>query len=98
MVKHIVVWRVMDTPESKLANAQQIKRLLEGMRGRIPGLLQLEVGINFVEDPLASDCVLYSAFADRAALLAYQTHPVHEAVKAAIRELSVERRVVDYDC
>lgn len=98
MVKHIVVWRVKETPASKLANAQEIKRLLEGMRGRIPGLLNLEVGINFVEDPLASDCVLYSEFADRAALLVYQTHPVHEAVKAGIRELSVERRVVDYDC
>jgi quinol monooxygenase YgiN len=98
MVKHIVVWRVKDTPASKLANAQEIKRLLEGMRGRIPGLLMLEVGINFVEDPLASDCVLYSEFADRAALLVYQTHPVHEAVKAGIRALSVERRVVDYDC
>jgi quinol monooxygenase YgiN len=98
MVKHIVVWRVKDTPASKLANAQEIKRLLEGMRGRIPGLLNLEVGINFVEDPLAGDCVLYSEFADRAALLVYQTHPVHEAVKAGIRELSVERRVVDYDC
>jgi quinol monooxygenase YgiN len=98
MVKHIVVWRVKDTPVSKLANAQEIKRLLEGMRGKIPGVLKLEVGINFVEDPLASDCVLYSEFADRAALLAYQTHPVHEAVKAGIRELSVERRVADYDC
>ncbi len=98
MVKHIVVWRVKDTPASKLANAQEIKRLLEGMRGRIPGLLKLEVGVNFVEDPLAGDCVLYSEFTDRAALLVYQTHPVHEAVKAGIRELSVERRVVDYDC
>jgi quinol monooxygenase YgiN len=98
MVKHIVIWRVKDTPVSKLANAQEIKRLLEGMRGRIPGVLKLEVGINFVDDPLAGDCVLYSEFTDRAALLAYQTHPVHEAVKAGIRELSVERRVVDYDC
>jgi quinol monooxygenase YgiN len=98
MVKHIVVWRVKETPVSKLANAQEIKRQLEGMRGRIPGLLRLEAGVNFVDDPLAGDCVLYSEFTDRAALLAYQTHPVHEAVKAGIRELSVERRVVDYDC
>ena len=26
MVKHIVVWRVKDTPASKLANAREIKR------------------------------------------------------------------------
>jgi quinol monooxygenase YgiN len=98
MVKHIVVWRVKDTPTDKHANTLRIKSLLEGMRGKIPGLLKLEVGSNFLDDPLASDCVLYSEFADRAALGGYQTHPVHEAVKPAIRDLTTERRVVDYDC
>jgi Stress responsive A/B Barrel Domain len=41
---------------------------------------------------------LYSEFTDRSALIGYQSHPVHEAVKSAIRELTTERRVVDYDC
>jgi quinol monooxygenase YgiN len=98
MVKHIVVWRVKDAPNGKQANTHEIKRLLESMRGRIPGLITLEVGINFLDDPLASDCLLYSEFTDRPALAGYQTHPVHEAVKPLIRDLSVERRVVDYDC
>ena len=98
MVKHIVAWRVQDAPGSKLANTQEIKRLLEGMRGKIPGMLKVEVGLNYLDDPMASDCVLYSEFADRAALVSYQTHPVHEAVKLVIRELTTERRVVDYDC
>jgi quinol monooxygenase YgiN len=98
MVKHIVAWRVKDSPGSKLANTQDIKRLLEGMRGQIPGMLTLEVGLNYLDDPLASDCVLYSEFTDRSALIGYQSHPVHEAVKSAIRELTTERRVVDYDC
>jgi quinol monooxygenase YgiN len=98
MVKHIVVWRVKDAPGSKLANTQEIKRLLEDMRGKIPGMRHLEVGVNYLDDPLAGDCVLYSEFADRAALIGYQTHPVHEAVKSVIRDLTVERRVVDYDC
>jgi hypothetical protein len=97
VVKHIVFWRVKDSP-GKQANAQEIRRLLEGLRGRIPGLLNLEVGINFLEDAAASDCALYSEFTDRAALAAYQVHPAHEAVKGPIRELTVERRVVDYDC
>lgn len=98
MVKHIVLWRVNASPNGKQANAQEIKRLLEGMRGRIPGLLTLEVGINFLDDPFASDCLLYSEFKDRAALAVYQSHPVHESVKPLIRDLSSERRVVDYDC
>jgi quinol monooxygenase YgiN len=98
MVKHIVVWRVKDAPGSKLANTQEIKHLLESMRGKIPGMLELEVGVNYLEDPFASECALYSTFTDRAALVAYQSHPVHIAVKPAIGALTTERRVVDYDC
>lgn len=98
MVKHIVFWRVKESPNDKAANCREIKRLLEGLRGRIPGLLTVEVGANYLIDAAASDCALYSEFTDRAALVAYQSHPAHEAVKGAIRDLTTERRVVDYDC
>ncbi len=98
MVKHIVVWRVKESGPGKLANAHEIKRLLESMRGKIPGMLALEVGLNYLDDAMASDCALYSEFTDRAALVGYQTHPVHEAVKGTVRDLTTERRVVDYDC
>lgn len=96
MIKHIVVWRLRKEPSLR-ANAERVKSLLEGMAGQIPGLLEIEVGINVLEDANAGDVVLYSEFTDRAALLGYQSHPVHEAVKPAIRELTIERRVVDYD-
>ncbi|MCU0759612.1 MAG: Dabb family protein [Steroidobacteraceae bacterium] len=96
MVKHIVAWRLRKEPSVR-ANAERVKGLLEGMAGRIPGLLRIEVGINFLDDANAADVVLYSEFEDREALLGYQVHPVHEAVKPAIRELTVERRVVDYE-
>ena len=98
MVKHIVVWRVKDTPPGKQANALRVKQLLEGMRGKIPGLLHIECGINFLDNPAASDVVLYSEFPNRAALADYATHPDHEAVKPLIGELTLDRRVVDYDC
>jgi quinol monooxygenase YgiN len=96
MVKHIVAWRLRKEPSVR-ANAERVKSLLEGMAGRIPGLLRIEVGINFLDDANAADVVLYSEFVDREALLGYQVHPVHETVKPAIRELTVERRVVDYE-
>ena len=96
MIKHVVVWRLRKEPSVR-ANAERVKALLEGMAGRIPGLLKVEVGINVVDDANAADVVLYSEFTDPAALLGYQGHPVHEAVKPAIREMTIERRVVDYE-
>jgi len=98
MVKHIVVWRLKDRddPKARLAAAQQCKQALESMVGKIPGLLRVEVGINFLDDANAADVALYTEFTDRAALDGYQTHPVHEAVKPVIRDRASERRVVDW--
>lgn len=95
MVKHIVMWRLRDT-DNKAADAARIKDLLEGLSGRIPGLLRIEVGANFIADPNAADVVLYSEFTDAAALALYQSHPLHLEVVPEVKALAVERRSADY--
>lgn len=95
MVKHIVMWRLRESA-SKAADAETIKSLLEGLSGKIPGLLKIEVGVNFIEDANASDVVLYSEFVDRAALEAYQGHPLHLAVVPEVKARAIERRSADY--
>lgn len=95
-VKHIVVWRLKDQP-SVADNAERAKALLEGLAGRIPGLRHIEVGINFLTDSNAADIVLYSELDDRAALEAYQRHPLHLDVVPHIKAMTTERRSVDYE-
>jgi hypothetical protein len=99
MVKHIVVWKLKDFAEShdKYQNASIVKELLESMRGKIPGLRHIEVGINFTKEENAGDVVLYSELESREALDVYQNHPVHIAVKDFIKNVRSERRVVDYE-
>lgn len=91
MVKHIVLWRLKNK-----ADAARVKQELESMRGKIPGLLGLEVGLNFAEGSPV-DIGLYSEFEDRAALVAYADHPVHVPVKQVVGALVSERWVLDYD-
>jgi hypothetical protein len=98
LVKHIVVWRLKGEGLEKARAAQWAKTLLEGLAGKIPGLIRIEVGVNFLDDANAADLVLYSEFSGRVALAQYQIHPEHVAVAAQVRELAAERRVVDYDC
>lgn len=95
MVKHIVMWRLRDK-NTKDADAARIKALLESLSGRIPGLLKIEVGTNFIEDANAADVVLYSEFRDAAALAEYQVHPLHLEVVPQVKALAVERRSADY--
>ena len=95
MVKHIVMWRLRDK-STKDADAARIKELLESLTGRIPGLLKIEVGVNFIEDANSADVVLYSEFADAVALAGYQVHPLHLEVVPQVKALAVERRSADY--
>ena len=96
VIKHIVAWRLQDGPQ-KAAQAAEIKELLEGLAGKIPGLLHIEVGSNVVPDANASDVVLYSEFIDLTALASYQAHPLHQAVVPKIKALAIERRSIDYE-
>lgn len=95
MIKHIVAWRLND--KDKVADAARIKELLEGLRGQIPGLMHIEVGMNVVPDANAADVVLYSEFTDLEALKTYQAHPLHQAVVLKVKALTIERRSVDYE-
>ncbi len=99
MLKHIVLWKLKDHAlgNDKATNALLIKRELEALRGRIPGLLALEVGLDVVRAETSADVALYTELADRAALDAYQAHPLHKAAGAAFREAISERRAVDYE-
>lgn len=99
MVKHIVMWRLKESAHGhdRRENAILIKEKLEGLSGRIPGLLSIEAGMDFSCTPASYDVVLYSVFSDRSALDGYQVHPEHEAVKAFIVEAAAERVVVDYE-
>jgi len=99
VVKHIVMWRLKEEAEgrSREENALLIKEKLEGLVGQIPGLLAIEVGIDFSATPDSAHIVLYSEFTDRDALAAYHQHPAHQAVAPLVGVARSSRQLVDYE-
>lgn len=99
MIKHIVFWKLKDEANGlgKQENALAIKQKLEALKGKIEGLIDIEVGFDFLQSPESADVVLYSIFKDKAALDFYQQHPLHKEVMPFIGEARSERRVVDYE-
>ena len=98
MIKHIVMWKLKDFSEGagRLENMQKMKSMLEALNGRIPGLLNLEVGFNINTSNTDFDLVLYSEFKDERALETYQNHPEHLIVKEFVGKVREKRAVVDY--
>lgn len=98
VVKHIVMWNVRgDDAALRARNIELLKREFESLRGRIPGLLHLEVGVDDSRIDYACDVVLYSEFDSRDSLAAYATHPEHLRVRQALGDLRVARHQVDYE-
>ena len=96
-IRHIVMWKVNGTTAAeRAAHAERVKGELESMRGRVPGLLTLEVGIDLSGVDYACDVVLCSEFTSQAALDAYADHPEHVRVKRALQDLRASRHQVDY--
>jgi quinol monooxygenase YgiN len=97
LIRHIVMWNVRGvTREEKAAGIERLKRSFDSLRGRIPGLLYLEVGVDTSRVDYACDVVLYSEFESQAALDAYGTHPEHLRVKQELGDLRTARHQVDY--
>ena len=99
MVKHIVFWKLRGdvTGSAREEVLQRIKAGFEALHGRIPGLLRIEIGFDYSKTDDSGDIALYSEFESRAALDGYQAHPLHNALVPLVRDVRIERRVVDYD-
>jgi hypothetical protein len=99
MIKHIVFWKLRDdiTGVEREQLLRQIKSGFEALQGKIPGLLKIEIGINFAAGADAADFSLYSEFDSRASLDAYATHPEHDRMVQIVKPNRIERRVCDYE-
>lgn len=99
MIKHILLFSIRDGVEgrSKAESIAQAKTLIEGMNGKIPGLIKVEVGVDFSDSPDSADMTLYSEFESREALAVYASHPEHTAVLPFIKSIISERRLIDYE-
>lgn len=99
MVKHVILWTLKEelTPEEKAAVKADIKDGLEGLAGRIPGLLEIRVYTEGLPSSNA-DLMLDSVFADEAALKEYAVHPEHVAVAdGKVRPYTAVRSCLDFE-
>ncbi|MGN0438270.1 MAG: Dabb family protein [Lachnospiraceae bacterium] len=98
MIKHMIIWTLKEelTVEEKEKVKVGIKEGLEGLAGKIPGLLEIKVHINGLPTSNA-DLMLESSFENEAALKGYAIHPDHVAVAdEKVRPYTQIRSCLDY--
>ena len=98
MVKHVILWTLKDefSDNEKEKIISEMKEALEGLKGKIPGLIDIKVNTNKLSTSTA-DVMLDSTFESEEALKGYSVHPEHVAVAdGKVRPFTKARACLDY--
>lgn len=99
MVKHIILWTLKEeyTKDEKEKIKKDIKEGLEGLKGKIDGLIDIKVVTDRLESSNA-DLMLDSSFENEASLKGYAVHPDHVAVaNEKVRPFTALRSCLDFE-
>ena len=98
MVKHVILWTLkeMGDEEKKTVKAG-IKTGLEGLKGKIPGLIDIAVHTEGLPSSTA-DLMLDCSFENAEALKNYSVNPAHVAVaNEKVRPYTKQRSCLDFE-
>ncbi|MBQ9234148.1 MAG: Dabb family protein [Lachnospiraceae bacterium] len=99
MVKHIILWQLKDelSEEEKKNVMSGIKEGLEGLKGVVPGLIEIHVQTEKLASSNA-DVLLDSTLESEEALKGYAVHPAHVNVAdTKVRPFTKSRVCIDYE-
>ena len=99
MVKHIIIWTLKSelSEEEKVAVKAGIKEGLEGLVGKLPGLLDVKVQIDGRLDSSNADVMLDCTLESEEALKGYAVHPAHvEVANTKVRPFTAVRSCLDF--
>ena len=99
MVRHIILWNLKEeySDSEKEKIKKNIKSELEGLKGKIPGLLDIKVHISGLSSSTA-DLMLETSFENAQALKGYAVNPEHVHVADTfVRPFTALRSCLDFE-
>lgn len=99
MVRHVILWKLSEkfSEAEKELIKTNAKRELEGLIGKVPGLISMKIETGRLHGSNA-DMMLDSSFESIEALNGYKDHPEHVRVADGfVRPYTVERLCLDFN-
>ena len=93
MIKHIVCFKLKEGE-----SAERAAEVLRSMRGKVPEIIDMEVGVDFLHSERSYDVILQVVLQDKDALEKYQTDPYHcSVVKEHMHKVRESSVAIDYE-
>ncbi|MDO4543394.1 MAG: Dabb family protein [Clostridia bacterium] len=93
MVTHIVLFK-LEQPE---IHAPIICKMLMELKDKIPEIVSMQTGIDFLHSGRSYDMALIVTFNDREGLEAYDKNPDHNEVRKYIHAHRLDSKTVDFE-
>ena len=98
MVRHTIMWKFKPSDgRTPKEIAEDIKERYQAILGIVPGLKNVEVGVNRNESATSYDAVLIEDFDNWADLASYNADPVRNELKKYIDSHVAARARVEYE-
>ena len=95
MIKHIVCFKIKEECKNKIPQA---KLTLESMKGNVPTVVDLKVGVDFLHSERSYDLILEVILNSKEDLELYQKDDYHcRVVKRLMHEIRSASIAVDYE-
>lgn len=94
MITHIVLFKLKDRSPEKIEEARMT---LMSLKGKIPSLRHIEVGVDILKKERSHDLALTAEFDDLDGLQAYQVDPFHVEIAKYIATVQESVVAVDYE-
>lgn len=99
MVRHVILWQLKEeyNDEEKREIKAGIKEGLEGLVGKVPGLVEVHVHTEGLASSNA-DLMLDAVLENEEALKGYAVHPEHLAIaNSKVRPYTMSRTCLDFE-
>ncbi|MDD6467413.1 MAG: Dabb family protein [Erysipelotrichaceae bacterium] len=95
MIKHVVCYKMKS---QDLEELKKTKELLLTMKGRVPQVIDMEVGIDFLHSERSFDMILEVLLESKESMDAYQKDPYHVSViKKHMHQVREKAVAVDFE-
>ena len=95
MIKHIVCFKLKDSSDEICSKTADI---LLSMKGKVPQIIDIEVGVDFLHSSRSYDIILQVTLGNRDKLDEYQNDPYHcDVVKTYMHSVMESSVAIDYN-
>ncbi|RUT73202.1 Dabb family protein [Ancylomarina longa] len=99
MIRHIAMFKFKAFESEKEKNNffNRLKEAFDGLGNKIPEIKTIQIGFDILHTEASYDFVVNVEVENLEALPKYANHPDHIKAVAVIKEMAVDRKVIDYE-